>query len=328
MDNLPKTALVYVGLDLVGDGLMKLPFVRAMRSAFPETKITWLAGKGPSAYNGILAPVVSNLLDEVIDNANIGSKFFELFSKPLNARQFDLLIDTQRRILTTLIVKRISHGIFISGSANFLFSSKSPGRGYQKPKSKIQQMFDLLEVATGNVPSISKALEIDKKYLDTALNFLPDGYKYVGFSPGAGGKHKCWPLENFIQLAQQLESNSLKTVFLLGPEEGDIYPTLKKELPNSIFPEQEDHKMENGPLYSIAISKILSAAVSNDSGNMHMIAASDVPLLVLYGPTSPEKFSPFKREIQTICAEDFGGPEMKNIPVESVKQKLIELLDA
>ena len=86
--------------------------------------------------------------------------------------------------------------------------------------------------------------------------------------------------------------------------------------------------MENGPLYSIAISKRLSAAVSNDSGNMHMIAASDVPLLVLYGPTSPEKFSPFKREIQTICAEDFGGPEMKNIPVESVKQKLIELLDA
>ncbi|WP_232302628.1 hypothetical protein [Elstera litoralis] len=28
--------LVYVGLDLMGDGLMKLPFVRALRAAFPE----------------------------------------------------------------------------------------------------------------------------------------------------------------------------------------------------------------------------------------------------------------------------------------------------
>ena len=29
----PETILVYVGLDLMGDGLMKLPFVRALRNA-------------------------------------------------------------------------------------------------------------------------------------------------------------------------------------------------------------------------------------------------------------------------------------------------------
>ena len=42
----PKSILVYVGLDRFGDGLMKLPFVRALRSTWPEAHVTWLAGKG------------------------------------------------------------------------------------------------------------------------------------------------------------------------------------------------------------------------------------------------------------------------------------------
>ena len=42
--------LVYVGLDRVGDGVMKLPFVRALRNAFPDAEVTWLAGQGESVY--------------------------------------------------------------------------------------------------------------------------------------------------------------------------------------------------------------------------------------------------------------------------------------
>ena len=39
--------LVYVGLDLVGDGLMKLPFARLLRANWPDARVVWCAGKGP-----------------------------------------------------------------------------------------------------------------------------------------------------------------------------------------------------------------------------------------------------------------------------------------
>src|SRR4029077_14023984 len=42
----PMEILVYSGLELLGDGVMKLPFVRALRRCFPTARITWLAGKG------------------------------------------------------------------------------------------------------------------------------------------------------------------------------------------------------------------------------------------------------------------------------------------
>jgi len=44
--NPPSSILVYVGLDLMGDALMKMPFVRALRETYPKARITWLAGKG------------------------------------------------------------------------------------------------------------------------------------------------------------------------------------------------------------------------------------------------------------------------------------------
>ncbi len=109
----PGTILVYVGRDLMGDGLIKLPFVRALRAAFPDARITWLAGTGTTVYGGPLSPLVAGLIDEIIEDAGIGRKAIELLRRPLPDREFDLVIDTQRRILTTLILKRIRHRILV-----------------------------------------------------------------------------------------------------------------------------------------------------------------------------------------------------------------------
>src|ERR1700730_14403485 len=94
--------LVYSGLELLGDGLMKLPFVRTLRKAWPAARITWLAGKGRTVYAGALQPLVRDCLDEVIEAAGIGIAARELLHRPLPGRRFELVIDTQRRVLTTL----------------------------------------------------------------------------------------------------------------------------------------------------------------------------------------------------------------------------------
>src|SRR5258707_7187585 len=118
--------LVYSGLELLGDGVMKLPFVRALRCSFPNARITWLAGKGKTVYAGTLAPLVGDCLDEVIEDAGIGSKASELLRRPLPGRRFDLVIDTQRRVLTSLILRRIRTKSFVSGAADFLLSNPRP----------------------------------------------------------------------------------------------------------------------------------------------------------------------------------------------------------
>ena len=93
MDTETKSVLVYVGLARLGDSLLKLPFVRSLREAYPGAHITWIAGKDTSVYAGIMSPFVQGLLDEVIENAGIGLSPQELLRRPLSGRYFDIIFD-------------------------------------------------------------------------------------------------------------------------------------------------------------------------------------------------------------------------------------------
>ena len=95
-----------MGLDLLGDALLKLPMVITLRSIFPNAKITWYAGKGKSVLNDSLLPLRENLIDKVKDDRPYGSSILDFLKRPLKGK-YDVIIDTQNRLLTTLLLKRL-----------------------------------------------------------------------------------------------------------------------------------------------------------------------------------------------------------------------------
>ena len=323
MDTNTNSVLVYVGLDRIGDSLLKLPFVRSLREAFPGAHITWVAGKDTSVYASNMAPFVKGLLDEVIENAGIGLSPKELLKRPLNSRYFDIIFDTQRVALATLVLSRIRHGQFISPFGNFWFSSRKPPPGYKFPQSMQRQMLDLLEIATDqkiNTPT-TLPLKLEPSLIPASQKALPGGSTYVGLLPGSGGKPKCWPLKNFIELAQnQIIANRIP-VFLLGPQETHWRPEITAGVPEALFPLQDDNyksELQYEPQWTIALSKRLAVSVSNDSGAGHMCAVGGQPLVSLFGRTSPAKFKPMTPKLTIIKAQDYGGREMHFIPLDAV----------
>lgn len=328
-----RSALVYVGLDLVGDGLMKLPFVRALRNACPDASIVWLAGKGRSTYSGVLAPLVDGLIDEVVDDAGIGQDWRELLrpalaGTPLQGRCFDLVIDTQRRVKTTLLLRRIPHRMFVSGAAGYLLSDRRPPRGHPRPAAMVRQMLDLLEAATGRPATAWLARAADPAVDGLASTLLGADGCFIGFAPGAGGRRKCWPLDRFVELARRAAARGRTPVFLLGPDEAEWAKPIRAALPDALLPLQDPRagELAGAPVLTIAVAGRLAAAVANDSGGGHMIAAADIPLLSLFGPTPPAKFAPFVSRGTVLRAQDFGGEEMAAIPVEAADDALEALL--
>lgn len=321
MSDIPASILVYVGLDAVGDGLLKLPFVRALRSAFPAARITWMAGKGHTVYAGSLAPVVAGLVDEVLDQADVGSRVGELFARrPLAGRSFDLIIDTQRRLLTSLIVRRIRHRRFISAAADFLLSDARPPKGWQRPAAMTRQLLALVELAADAPAQPDAPLPRDPDCERLADGLLPPGPTYVGLAPGAGGRHKCWPLDRFIALARRQHAAGRMPVFLLGPNEAPWAEEIRAALPQALLPLQG--LSATPPQLTIALGRRLAAAVANDSGTGHMLAAADAPLVSLFGPTPPEKFAPATRRLTVVRAQDFGAETMDAIPEDAVAEVL------
>jgi ADP-heptose:LPS heptosyltransferase len=76
-------------------------------------------------------------------------------------------------------------------------------------------------------------------------------------------------------------------------------------------------------MLTIALARRLSSAVANDSGTGHMLAAADIPLVSLFGPTPPAKFAPATPRLTVLRAQDFGGGDaMESIPVQAVAAAL------
>jgi ADP-heptose:LPS heptosyltransferase len=309
----PDSILIYVGLDLVGDGLLKLPFVRNLRTNWPSARIVWCAGKGPSVFASGLRPLVAGLIDETIENAGFGSKLGDVFARPLDGRRFDLVIDTQRRFATSLAVRRVRHRRFVSGAAGFLLSDGKP-RDSVKPRAMLGQLLQLIDAAGGDPAAPLPPLVLPKDARDAARDLLPPGPVYVGFAPGAGNRDKCWPFENYLEAARRLPG--IVPVFVLGPDEKDWIDACAA-VPGAKLPLQEAaaRGLAPTPVLTIALAQRLTASLANDSGGGHMLAAGDGALVSLFGPTDPAKFAPAATHLTVLRAQDHGGAAMADIPL-------------
>jgi ADP-heptose:LPS heptosyltransferase len=324
----PQSLLVYTYEDTVGDGLVKLPFLQDLRARLPAARITWCAGVGPTSYAGALAPLAAGLLDEVIGAAGIGTGAAELLrlSRPLVGRRFDAVLDTQRAVVRTLCVRRVAHGCFVSGTAGFRFSDRRPPAGTLRPRHLIDYLAGLLDLlAPRPAATTPPPLAVPDAYRAAARAALPDGAVYVGFSPGAGDREKIWPLAGFIALAREQLEQGRVPVFFLGPDERGLLEDIRAAVPGARFPEWEGNG-PHGPIFAIALAERLAAAVANDSGTGHMLAAGGAPLVSLFSKHDPAKYAPRARRLAIVDSKSFGGTDPARIPVAAVSRALAGLL--
>lgn len=126
--------------------------------------------------------------------------------------------------------------------------------------------------------------------------------------PGSGGTAKCWPLENFMELAQRLRRDGWETAFLIGPVEEDRWAGPPLERLAAAAP----------LLRSLTLDRLAEAmldtrtVIANDSGAAHLAASLGTPAVVLFGPsTRPERWRPLGSHVTALG----GGrwPEMDQV---------------
>ena len=314
-----KKILVYVYEDLLGDAILKRPFLSALRTQFPEAHITWCAGGGKSVYASSLKALAKDYLNDVVEMP-VGRSWKELAKKsPLKDMFFDLIIDTQRDLKTTLALKKIPHSSFLSRTSGFLFSNFKP-RKSEKPGLHLSaQLVFLLEVLSGKkiIPKEIKSTFL-AGYKKDLQRLFPKAKSYIGLAPGAGNRKKCWPLERFIEVAHFIIGQGKAPVFLLGPAESEWYGQLKSQVPEALFPLQKNPSLLSDPLYTAAMGFFLESVVTNDSGVAHLLSLSDTKIISLFGPTKAEKVHPLTPNLVLVKAQDFNSQEMGSIPTEFI----------
>jgi ADP-heptose:LPS heptosyltransferase len=334
---LAETILVHGKDQPIGDAFIQSRFFHELRCLYPNAHITFAVSLGGSAYANSLKSVMAPYLDEVLTHQGLSldrRALSPLSPRPLAGRRFDLVIDLEKVWWQTLILRRVRHGGFVSASKHFLFSDCWP-RDWRKPEHLSEQYLMLLD-------ALGTAKKVDlpppdfrcPERMAQAATLLPPGPKYVGLVPGAGDRGKCWPLERYFAVARALIAGGLTPVFLLGPAEADLVPIVRASFESPLLPAwilQADgsatfHPAFSSPLMTVALGRHLCAAVTNDCGMAHMLAAANTPLLTLFGYTNPKKYMPLSSISEVISARHYGTIQPEAIPVEDVLPRIKRLV--
>ena len=318
--------------ELIGDGLVKLPFVRSFRREFPNAHITWLARNG-CVYANVLKDIIGDNINAIITNTLLCESMLDILRpaiRPKDAPKFDLIINPELRWNRTLAAYRIPHCTFYSRYKNFAMSDiKQNVPIPDRPPHVLGDLMWLLsnlcerEVEPDHAPIV-----VPDTYLSLAETLVPtaDIDRTVGLAPGSGGRNKCWPLESYIALGQKLLQEGLTPVYIIGPQELEWHPIIREAVPNALFPLQAT---EDRYVYvTLAVAKRLRAGVANDAGGAHLMAtAESLPLIVLYGPTPPTEFVPNTKHFYPMSVQEFGLASLAELPVEKVFERIIVLFN-
>ena len=318
-----QTVLIYSMGEVIGDGLIKLPFLAGLRAAFPHARISWCAAKVETVYAGPLKSVVAGYIDELIVEGPNGGEPLDMlpWKRSFGGRTFDLVIDTQEHVGRSGVARRGAAGSFISAAHQ--------ARTKDWPVAVTDRLARLLALATDGQGAPRPLALNNPDALKAAETLLPAGPTYVGLAPGAGGQDKRWPLENYLELARRIVANGWTPVFFFGPDEAEDAAIAAREVPQALHPERnrvDGFASVKGPLLVIALAGRLAAGVANDAGPGHMLAAGGAPLLSLQQDRRKSvKFRPAAQRLEMLVAEDYGSG-MSALPVDTAWDALKTLI--
>lgn len=132
---------------------------------------------------------------------------------------------------------------------------------------------------------------IPRAKLDAPPLTHPPADNYAVIHPFASAPEKTWSPQNFVAVARHLQQAGLTPVILAGP--GD-----------DVTPFSEFRVYRNAPLAEV--KSVLSEAqlfIGNDSGPAHIAAAFGIPVVVLFGPSNPVTWAPWRTEAHTLTSK-------------------------
>jgi len=279
----------------VGDAIQILPLINSIKNEYQNASLYYLCAHD-NHFNSSLKELNCHINTLDLKIKYFGFRWWHTLIvkkeiKKLNIDKFDLIIDLQSKIRNTLILKIIPHKYFISSTFNFKFSK--PSIKIEKSSTINNNILNSINLAfKTNCKLIEYDIsKIESKYHIEAKKLLPNN-NYVGFSITQGNvyRKKEWPMSNIINLCKKLKLINKIPVFFIEKKNKELKNKVLQLIPDSLFPEHESNL--SSPALVACLGKRLNFAISIDNGVMHMLSLGKVPMIVLFGPTSSEKFAP------------------------------------
>jgi len=299
MQSSPDSRVLILSLSGIGNFLMHMPALRAVKEAHPHWHVTVAVAPRGTKELAEHSPYIDQVLELSLKQ-----------SFPQHVRSIQIL---RKQAFSAGIM--LSPGQLVKGAA-YMAASGIPTRiGHQYPfiiqhnslflthsipedaaAHDIEQNLALIKLLGISVPrearyELTLPIVNQKEASDILAQLaIPPGRPLVGFHPGSASKFewKRWGIENFIALGKALIEQKQAHILLFGgPTEAD----LKEKIKDALSPHASVIS-HSSLLTTAALQKTCRFFVSNDSGLMHLAACAGVETFALFGPTDERKTGP------------------------------------
>ncbi len=263
LDRLPPgSRIAVIRLRSLGDCVLSTPALSLLKQHRPDLK---------------LSVIVEPRFAEIFaDNPDIDETRDSMTHADL---VLNLHGGTRSMILTALSRAKLRAG-FAHHRYSFIYSDKIPTAQEILNVDRRVHTAEHLASAIFYLGVPQQEIPRAKLFADPAPTRRP----YAVIHPFASSPDKTWPAERFMEIATQL---NLEPIFLAGPTD-DLAPFEK-------FQTSRDSLKVTKRLISGA-----SLFIGNDSGPAHIAAAFGIPVVVLFGPSDPVTWSPWRTESQVL----------------------------
>ena len=284
--------ILLIRFSSLGDLVLTTPIYRELRKVYPDSRLTLLTSEG-------FGRVLENNphLDETIYHRRKETRndLKDLINQ-LRLQKFDLIYDIHNSLRSRwigwqlkrhapkpehwLIEKRtLARELQIRFRWGQFFNGKSQREQWLEPLQRHHT--GTLSTKTELFPSVA-----DKNYVKAWLNQndLQDK-PFICIGASASFPLKCWPLQNFKQLVENIIQSGVSVV-LVGAN-GEI----ETEELAEYFRGSQNVFCAAGIftiLQSAALLEMANAVVANDTSIIHLAEAMRTPSIALFGPTVKE----------------------------------------
>ncbi len=301
----------------VGDAIMALPALRAVRKRFPEAEIA-IVGRPYVADIYRDQEICNQLIPYDPKDLHAGFSGRERLAAELRAQKFDVALLLQNAFDAAWLAWRanIPERIgYARDVRSFLLTKAVPlPRHGETPVHEKFYYLELLRRA-GWLDSVQDetfiGLSVPEEKRRSADELLckfgvRQGALRIAIGAGASyGSAKCWPPPRFAEVANRLQSEADADVILFGiAAEATVSTAISGELRRPPINLTGKTAIADLP----ALLSQCHLFIGNDSGAMHVAAAVGLPIVAVFGPTDPNGTAPVTTRCSIVQQKPYCSP--------------------
>lgn len=300
----------------IGDCLLTTPLLRALKRRFPGAE---LSVSIPASNRDLL--ITNPHIDKIVIRPKETRWAAKIaFALEMRRNNYDLIISLQEKSMfyawatwyTTLLNRRGPVTVSLDHKrTRRWYQHNVPIRGDQHEVHKYLAIATLLECPRDRNPVLELTPTSEAR---ENVDALVGGYgfdsdaRFVGINPGGSEAEKRWPEERFAEVADRVhEGTGLPVMIFGGPTDHSRAQHIQSLMRHPAIVVAGRTSLGD----TAALLERCQLLVTGDTGPMHMAVAMAVPVVTMFGPTSPLKFGPFTR-LRTILRHEMPCPECQH----------------